>query len=137
MPRREFLGIVSYNLPDFLKIGIDKRLSNGCSMNYIHKRYSGSDIYFITNTTGNKYSGNILLRGRHNPEEWNPYNGKIRKLTYEFVRFKNEIYTLVNTQIEASSCIFIVSPIQRTQREIINDLTSEEKIREFYPKENF
>lgn len=137
MPRREFMGIVNYHLPAFLKVGIDKRLAKGCSMNYTHKRYAGCDIYFITNTTGDLYSGNILLRGRHNPEEWNPYTGKIRKLTFELVRFKGEVYTLVNTQIEASSCIFIVSQIQRTQKELIRDLTEEEHLREFFPKENF
>ncbi|MBO7403347.1 MAG: hypothetical protein J6V24_00150, partial [Clostridia bacterium] len=43
-PRVEFLGVVNQHLPDFMKIGIDKRLARGCSMNALHKRYAGCDI---------------------------------------------------------------------------------------------
>lgn len=140
MPRREFSGIVNYHLPAFLKVGVDSRLSRGCSMNYLHKRMANTEIYYITNTTGNDYEGNILLRGRLQPEEWNPYNGKIKKLAYEYVRFRGEVYTKVNEWLEASSCTFIVSSNIRTQKEIVKDLTVQgalEPLKEYFPKENF
>jgi len=140
MPRREFSGIVNYHLPAFLKVGIDWRLSKGCSMNYIHKRLANTDIYYITNTTGDNYEGNILLRGRHQPEEWNPYNGKIKKLAYDYVRFRNEIYTKVNTVIEASSCVFLVSSNTRAQKDIVKEITAQsapELLKEYFARENF
>ncbi|MBR4961007.1 MAG: hypothetical protein IKY52_08935, partial [Clostridia bacterium] len=98
---------------------------------------AGCDIYYITNTTGSPYNRNILLRGRLQPEEWNPYNGKIHKLNSELVRFRGEIYTKVNVSMEASSCTFLVSPIQRSQKEILRDITSEQEIPEYFPKYNF
>ena len=137
MPRREFYGVVNYHLPAFKKVGIDKRLANGCSMNYLHKRYAGCDIYFITNTTGEEYKGNILFRGSLSLEEWNPFNGKIHKIVSKNVRFRGEIYTMIDAVIEASSCIFYVSPIQRTQKELIRDLTESDDIPEFFPKNNY
>lgn len=140
MPRREFSGIVNYHLPTFLKIGIDGRLSKGCSMNYIHKRFVNTDIFYITNTTGDPYRGNILLRGRHQPEEWNPYNGKIKKMAYEYVRFRGEIYTKVNMSIDASSCTFLVSSASRAQKDIVKELTAQtapELLNEYFAWENF
>lgn len=138
MPRREFRGIMNYHLPTFMKIGIDKRLAKGCSMNYIHKKYAGCDIFYITNTTGEDYIGSILLRGRHTPEEWNPYNGKVKKIQTEHVTFRGEVYTKIKMHIEASSCTFIVSQIGRTQKDLLRELTGEEEvIEEFFPKENF
>ncbi len=137
MPRVEFSGIVNHHLPTFMKIGIGPKLAKGCSMNYIHKRYAGCDIYYITNTTARPYEQNVLLRGRHQPEEWNPYTGKIHKLTGELVCFRGEIYTKVSVSIEASSCTFLVSPMQRTQKEILRDITTEVPIPEYFPKHNF
>ncbi len=132
-PRREMLGFVNYHLPAFIKIGVDKRLANGCSMNCLHKRYAGCDIYYITNTTGEKYAGKLLLRGYLAPEEWNPYNGKIKKAPSENVRFRGQIYTMMELELEASSGTFIVSPVQRTQKELSRDLTDEDDIPNFYP----
>ncbi len=140
MPRREFSGIVNYPLPTFLKIGIDSRLSKGCSMNYIHKRIANSDVYYFTNTTGETYRGNILLRGRHQPEEWNPYTGKIRKAAYDYVRFRGEIYTKVTASIDASSCMFLVDSDVRSQKDIVKELTAQtapELLKEYFAWEKF
>jgi len=137
MPRVEFSGIVNYHLPAFLKVKIGPRLAKGCSMNYLHKRYAGCDIYFISNTTGETYNKSILIKGRHQPEEWNPFTGKIKKLTGELVRFRGEIYTKLHTDIEPSSGTFIVSPIARSQKEILRDIIDESDIPEFFPKQNF
>ncbi len=134
MPRVEFSGIVNQHLPTFLKVGIGHKLAKGCSMNYIHKRYAGCDIYYITNTTGAAINRNILLRGRHQPEEWNPYNGKTKKVQGELVRFRGEIYTKLNLSLEASSCTFFVSPIPRTQKEILRDVTTDIEIPVYHPK---
>jgi hypothetical protein len=137
MPRREFYGMLNYNLPDFMKIKLDKRLERGCSMNYIHKKYAGCDIFYITNTTGDEYKGNILFRGRHVPEEWNPYTGKIKRLSVEYVTFRGEVYTKAEMSIEASSCTFVVCQNGRPLKEIMRDLTGEEVILEYFPKERF
>lgn len=137
MPRKEMLGLVNHSLPEFQKIGIHKILARSCSMNYLHKRQAGCDIFFFTNTSGDAYKGSILLRGRHSPEEWNPYTGKIHKLNCELVRFRSEIYTRVDAALNPSSCTFFVSPIQRSQKEIIRDLTADESIPEFFAHENF
>ena len=134
-PRVEFMGAVNQHLPDFLKIGIDKRLARGCSMNCIHKRYAGCDIYFISNTTGNEYKGHILLRGRIQPEEWNPMNGKIRKCTAELVSINSEVYTRVQLTVDASSCVFLVSPLSRPQRELARDLVDSEPLPEYFPRD--
>ncbi|MCR5682134.1 MAG: hypothetical protein K6G29_06755 [Clostridiales bacterium] len=134
-PRVEFLGVVNQHLPDFMKIGIDKRLARGCSMNALHKRYAGCDIYFFSNTTGKDYNGHVLLRGRLQPEEWNPMNGKIRRSASELVRVRGEIYTRVQLSVEATSCVFLVSPIARTQRELIRDLLDGETIPEYFPRD--
>ena len=133
-PRVEFLGVVNQHLPDFLKIGIDRRLARGCSMNCIHKKYAGSDIYFFTNTTGNDYHGHVLLRGRLVPEEWNPATGRIKKSVCETVRAFGEIYTRAALDLDASSCVFLVSPSVRTQRELIRDMTEGEDIPEYFPR---
>ena len=107
-------------------------------MNYIHKRYAGCDIFYITNTTSSAFNRNILLRGRHQPEEWNPYTGKIHKLTAELVRFRGEIYTKVSVPIEASSCTFLISPIVRTPKEaVFHDINAEVEIPEYFPKYNY
>ena len=111
-------------------------LRNG-RKNYIHKKYAGCDIFYITNTTGDEYKGNILFRGRHVPEEWNPYTGKIRRLSVEYVTFRGELYTKAEMTIDASSCTFIVSQIGRPYKEIMRDLTGEEVILEYFPKEHF
>jgi len=140
MPRREFSGVVNYHLPAFLKIGIDGRLSKGCSMNYIHKRLADTDIYFITNTTGETYNGNILLKGCHQPEEWNPYNGKTKKISYDYVRFRDEVYTKVSTSIEAGTCVFLVSSELRAQKDTVKELTAQtapELLKEYFAWENF
>jgi hypothetical protein len=135
MPRVEFMGVVNQHLPDFLKVGIDRRLARGCSMNCLHKRFAGCEIYFLTNTTGNDYKGHVLLRGRLIPEEWNPFTGKIRKSVYETVRMSGEIYTRTVLELPASSCVFLVSPSARTQRELIRDLTEGEEIPEYRPRD--
>lgn len=137
MPRREFLGILNYHLPAFMKVGVDKQLASGCSINYLHKKYAGCDIYYFTNTMGEEYHGNILLRGNLTPEEWNPYTGKVRKLAAHTVKFRGEIYTMVEEEIGASSCVFIVSPIQRTQKELSRDLTETVEAEGYYPQANY
>lgn len=138
MPRIEFLGAVNFNLPAFLKIGIDKRLSKGCSMNYIHKKYPDADVYYITNTTAEKYKGSVLLRGQHDLEEWDPYNGRIHRLIGELVKFRGEIYTKIELSLKASSCTFIVSHEDEEKKDRNTFLEKDElfNIREFIPSED-
>ena len=138
MPRIEFLGAVNFNLPSFLKIGIDKRLSKGCSMNYIHKKYRDADIYYITNTTAEKYNGSVLLRGKHDLEEWDPYNGGIHRLSGEVVKFRGEIYTKIELSLNDSSCTFIVShgSEEKNDGDTLSEKNEFLNIREFIPCED-
>ena len=41
----------------------------------------------------------------------------------------------VQLSVEATSCVFLVSPIARTQRELIRDLLDGENIPEYFPRD--
>lgn len=136
MPRREFLGVVNQNLPEFLKIGVDKRLAKACTMNCQHKKYAGCDIYYITNTTGDDYHGKILLRGYHLPEIWDPVTGEISQAKIQYVNFRNKLYTSVSSTIQSSSSIFIVSNAAEGNTASSLGINIDE-LPVFYPHENF
>jgi hypothetical protein len=130
MPRMEFLGVVNQNLPEFLKIGIDKRLARGCSMNHLHKRFAGSEIYYLTNTTGGVYRGRVLLKGTLAPEAWDPHTGEVRQLSCEPVLFRGTVYTSVDLTLDPSSSVFLVSPTDGVQ-------APAGEVPEFFPKAIF
>ena len=51
------------------------------------------------------------------------------------VRVHGEIYTRVQLSVEATSCVFLVSPIGRTPRELIRDLLDGETVPEYFPRD--
>ena len=44
--------------------------------NYIHKIKDGKHIYFFSNSSDETVSTTVFLRGKLQPEKWNPYNGQ-------------------------------------------------------------
>lgn len=123
MKRVEYTGILNHHLPIFEKIGVHDKLSHHGSISYIHKKHAGCDIYYITNTTESIYDNKILLRGRLLPEEWNPHTGKIKKLPYEYVTYRSELYTHINIKLEAAAATVIVSSLPKDSKEAMKDLT--------------
>lgn len=122
-PELELTGMLNHPKPIFVKIGLASRLEKCGFISYVHKKYAGCDICFIANTRNDDYSGPMLIKGRHTPEEWNPHTGKIRKLQYEYVRHNDEIYTLISVTLPSASSVFIVSDESRTHAELARDLT--------------
>ena len=47
---------------------------------YLHKIRKGNDVYFFANSSDNSISTQVLLRGKLNPENWNPNTGVVSKL---------------------------------------------------------
>ena len=108
MRRFEYTGILNHYLPVFEKIGIHDKLSHSGSINYIHKKYAGSDIFYIANTTEALYENKVLLKGTLNVEEWNPHTGKIKKIPHDHIT-KNEMpYTQITLKLEGATSIIIV-----------------------------
>lgn len=120
--RVEYTGILNHYLPVFEKIGIHDKLSHHGSVSYIHKKYAGCDIYYITNTTEAEYDNKVLLKGRLVPEEWNPHTGKIKKLPYEYVSYRSNIYTHVNIKLEVAAASVIISLPPKDTKETIKEL---------------
>ena len=53
--------------------------------NYIHKIQEGKHIYFFTNSSDEEIETEVILRGKINPENWNPHNGiltDLKKVSY-------------------------------------------------------
>lgn len=107
MPRIPNSGILNLPLPMFVKMNIHE--TTGGLFNYIHRKYAGCDIYYFANSTNIPYEGRISLRGEFSVcEEWNPHNGKIRKLGTEYNKIKNEVYTETFLSLGSAASVFIV-----------------------------
>jgi len=130
-PKIEYSGVVAYDLPTFRKIGVDVRLAHSGSLGILHRKNELCDVYFITNTTSAPYENEVLLRGRHTVEEWNPYRGKAHRIPYEHVRYQDEVYTVVRLNLPAASCTFLVSPNPAGGREALRAVTADETLREY------
>lgn len=105
MPRIQNSGILNLALPMFVKMHI----VSGGVFNYIHKKYAGCDIFYFSNSTNAPYNGDISLRGQYAMcEEWNPHNGKIKKLGIEYTDINETVYTLFEMSLESAASVFIV-----------------------------
>lgn len=80
-------------------------------VNYIHKQNEGKDIYFISNTTENKLSLSLTLRGKiETLEMWDPHSGQIEKVegVNHTTRKDGRDFTSFDLKLPAVSSIFIV-----------------------------
>lgn len=134
-PKIEYSGVVAYDLPTFRRIGVDVKLARSGSLCYLHRKSELCDVYYITNTTNAVYENDVLLRGRHCVEEWNPYKGKAHRIPSEIVRFRGETYTLVHLSVSAASSTFLVSPNPEGSRDALRFISSEEPLREYILRE--
>ena len=108
-PVCRYSGMASYSLSVYRKYGIDQKVIKLGYLNILHKRLDLCHLWFLTNTTEKDCEDDIYLRGTHTPEEWNPYRGKIRRLSPETVQTRGDTYTKIRLTVPANSAVFIVS----------------------------
>ena len=108
LPKIKNTGILNLNLPDFLAITANMGIERSGTLNYIHKKHAGCDIYYFANSTNVDYEGVISFKGKFTVEEWNPHNGKIKKVQSENLNIKGEIYTQINAIIENTQSLFYI-----------------------------
>ncbi len=116
-PVMKYSGMVAYSLSVYRRFEMDKRLAHTGSVGCLHKRNDLCDVWYLANTTDKAYEDDVLLRGVHLPEEWNPYRGKVRHLPFEIVSCRGEVYTLVHLTMEAQTSTFLVSPLNCPPKE--------------------
>jgi hypothetical protein len=77
------------------------------AIQYTHRKYGDTDIYFVTNQSGERVQASPVFRvSGKQPELWNPVTGKIRPLpAYGYV---DSHTTAVPLQLEADESVFIV-----------------------------
>lgn len=131
----EYSGVIAYDLPTFRKIGVDVRLARAGSLGCLHRKTALCDVFYITNTTDDPYENDMLIRGRHAMEEWNPYKGKAHRIPCETVRWNGEVYTLLRLSLPASSSTFLVSPNPSGNREAMLHAQSSDELREYVLRE--
>lgn len=77
---------------------------------YIHKIKDGQDIYYFTNSSNEAIETEVLLRGEHKLDAWNPHNGSVASLeNAEVVQQNGEKYTRHQLILEPVSSTFWVS----------------------------
>ena len=78
--------------------------------NYIHKIKDGKHIYFLTNSSDETITTDVLFRGRFRPQEWNPHNGTISKETpHNYIVKNGHVYTSIQLNLEAVKSLFFIS----------------------------
>ncbi len=74
---------------------------------YLHKVRDGKDIYFFANSGDNTINAEVLLRGKVNPESWNPHDGSIAKVSgISHIQKNGEAYTKCRLNLHAVQSIF-------------------------------
>lgn len=77
---------------------------------YVHKIKDGKDIYFFANSSDDSISTQVLLRGKHKLEQWNPHNGTSVKLkNVSYVEKDGLHYTKYNLNLNPVSSMFWLS----------------------------
>ncbi|MDR1224738.1 MAG: glycoside hydrolase family 2 [Tannerella sp.] len=103
--------ILSVSVEDFFKN--DLRLppdfvASSPALQYSHRKDGDTDIYFVTNQSGDRVQASPTFRvyGKQ-PELWNPVTGKHRLLP-AFTQIEENGTTSVPLQLEADESVFIV-----------------------------
>ncbi len=123
MPTLDEKGLLNLPLPSFKGSGVAEALVKGGVFGYIHKKQNGCDVYFFANSSNADYNDDILLRGRHLPELWNPHNGKIKRADYEHVEYRGEVYTKIALSLPKEESVFVVSASEKESLGIFRDFT--------------
>ncbi|NLZ35954.1 MAG: hypothetical protein GX897_00535 [Clostridiales bacterium] len=103
-------GVFSLPLPAFRALDYDSHIrKSGMVFNYIHKVTAGCDIYFVANATSRDFIGEIaFLQNKPVAEEWNPYNGRIRRLLSDELFRNDDGYARLDAEIPSGSSVFYV-----------------------------
>ncbi len=91
-------------------------------LDFIHRQYGESDIYFIRNRSGKFYSGDCSFRitGKY-PELWDPSTGKLVR----FEEFADEDGRIsLNLDLESRASVFVVFTENRRSISVISKKTS-------------
>lgn len=76
---------------------------------YIHKIKDGKDVYFFANSTDDVINTTVLLKGNHNLENWNPYDGTTSTLKkINTVKINKQVYTQYKLELAAVKSTFWV-----------------------------
>ena len=113
--------------PDFVRLGLDRFIPGKGMLSHIHKRKDGCDIYYFANTTDRIYDREILLRGAHCLEVWDPHTGEIRPLAVNYVTYRDTVYTQTRLKLESGRSIFYISPAAEAPK-VISALDSIEEL---------
>ncbi|MDR2287514.1 MAG: glycoside hydrolase family 2 [Prevotellaceae bacterium] len=103
--------ILNTTVADFFKNDIKLPpdfVASSLALQYSHRRDGDTDIYFVTNQSGDRVKASPTFRvyGKQ-PELWNPVTGKHRLLP-AFTQIEENRTTSVPLQLEANESVFIV-----------------------------
>lgn len=74
---------------------------------YIHKVKEGMDIYYFANSSNENIETEVLLRGKHKLDSWNPHDGStmhLQNISYE--EKENFIYTKAKLNLAPVKSVF-------------------------------
>jgi hypothetical protein len=78
-------------------------------LSYIHKIKDGKNIYFFANSTDDRIDTHVKVKGKIAPELWNPYDGKMSKITEVTYTTENGVtYTSIPLKLNAVQSTFII-----------------------------
>jgi hypothetical protein len=84
--------------------------SGGGMFSYIHKEKEKKDIYFFANSSNDVIETFAEVRGKINPEVWDPATGKITTIAQkEYINKNGKVYTRFPLRLEAITSTFVVS----------------------------
>ncbi|MHC4104013.1 MAG: glycosyl hydrolase [Planctomycetota bacterium] len=78
------------------------------TLRYIHKRKDNSDVYYFANLNKTEVNTHIRLRGRIEPQSWNPHNGQINKVQYKHQKEYSYDITRINLSVKPLKSVFIL-----------------------------
>lgn len=89
---------------------VDKTKSELGMFSYMHKIKDGKDIYLFANSSDDTIDTNVLLRGKHKLESWNPYKGSIdNQIKTSYIEKNGVTYTKFHLQLLPVKSVFFVS----------------------------
>ena len=87
----------------------DVKMEKGSKLRYIHKITDTSNIYYFANISRDSIDDTILMRGKIEPELWDPHTGKVSKAAYIHLSERGEEQTKVKIQLPANHSCFLVA----------------------------
>jgi hypothetical protein len=101
---------------DKLELGADVYIQNNPTptggygvFSYVHKNKEGRDIYFFANSSTDNVDTFAEVRGRIQPQLWNPHTGEVTQITkVEYVKKDGRDYTRFPLNVKPVSSIFVV-----------------------------